>query len=645
MAIKRLDRSFSPTNKEINYLMKTMPQFKQGLVDFARVYYKDSYNDFNETSPGMMFIEMASVIGDVLSFYIDNQFKENLIQYTENVENIISIAQSMGYKPKPITTSAAEIDVYQLVPSTGVATNYIPDSRYFLRIKSNAAFSTEQAQLVSFRSVEELNFADPTGRDITVYSTDAFNNPSMYLVKKKVKVSSGVIKEYKVTFGSPESFSKIVLPDPNVTEIIDVTDSSGYTWSEVDYLAQDLILDSRENTNPNTTSGVSVPPTYTIRVTRTPRRFVTRYNSDFELELHFGSGVLSDTDETINLDPRKIANSEYQGNLASNSLDPSDFLSSRSYGLAPSNVVLTIRYASGGGIDSNAPSNTITKINDVQVLNDRNSFATQLERDLFNDVVASLAVNNSSPATGGKDGDTVEEIRLNSLAFFNSQNRLVNAQDYVVRSYAMPPKFGGIAKSFVAQNEQIASILKNNNTQAPASGTFVDNRVGQNIVNLYVLGYDQNKNLVTLNPQTKENLRKYLDQYRMLTDEIRIIDGFVVNIGVEFKIVVFKNYNMEEVLTRSIDAIKNFFDVDRWQINQPIIMNDLYLEIARIDGVQTVLDLKITNKYRYKDGLDYQDYLYDIGSATINGVIYPSLDPCIFEVRYPNSDIVGSAIQ
>ena len=151
--------------------------------------------------------------------------------------------------------------------------------------------------------------------------------------------------------------------------------------------------------------------------------------------------------------------------------------------------------------------------------------------------------------------------------------------------------------------------------------------------------------MINLNSQTKENLRKYLDQYRMLTDEIRIIDGFVVNIGVEFKIVVFKNYNMEEVLARSIDAIQNFFDVDRWQINQPIILNDLYLEIARIDGVQTVMDLKITNKYRYKDGLDYQDYLYDIDSATINGVIYPSLDPCIFEVRYPNSDIIGSAIQ
>jgi hypothetical protein len=643
MAIRKLDRSFVPNTKEIRYLNKTWSQYRQSLIDFAKVYYPNTYADFNESSPGMMFIEMMAYVGDVLGYYIDTQFRENLIQYAEESDNIIGIAQSLGFKPKPATAAYTMLDIYQLCPANDELNNFEVDERYLLKLAPNTIVSSTEYGGITFRTITETNFADPTDREITIYAVNAWNQPLTYLVRKRVKVVAGNIKTYTATFGAPEKFSKLTLPDDDVLEIVSVIDSNGFKWFEVDYLAQDLILTEKENTNP-TIAGQSVPPTYIIKVTRTPRRFVTRYDDEFRLELHFGSGVVEDTDSTIDLSPSKIATDEYENSLASTSLDPSDFLSSRSYGLAPANLEMIVTYSTGGGLATNVPSNSINKVNTFEVLNDRSVFST-VENSLFDEVVSSLAVNNSDPATGGKDRDSVEEIRQNALAFFNSQNRLVNSKDYAVRVYAMPAKFGSVAKAFVAQDAQINGVIEANSTAVPEDGRFVVDNIGQNVVNLYVLGYDRFKRLTTLNQQVKSNLRSYLDQYRMLTDEIRILDAFVVNIGIDFKIVVFKSYNLNEVLARAIDAVKDFFNIDRWQINQPIIIADLYNTIASIDGVQSVTHVRVVNKYQFEHGADYNDYIYDIDAATVNGIIYPSLDPCIFEIKYPDNDIVGTAVQ
>jgi len=644
VALRKLDKSFAPTKKEIKYLNKSFGDFRQSLIDFAKVYFPDSYNDFNESSPGMMFIEMASYVGDVLGYYIDTNFRENLLQYANERDNIISMAQAFGYQPKPGTAATTEVDMFQLVPAKGLADNYAPDERYYIRLAPNAVVATEEFGTVNFRTIDELNFADPTDREVTVYSVDNFNRPTFYLIRKKAKVVAGNIRTYEANFSTPEKFSRVVIPDSNVLDIISVTDANGNTWYQVDYLAQDLVFRSELNTNASDNDdNFSTPPTYLLKVTRTPRRFVVRYNENYECELLFGSGILDDSDESINLEPKKIANSEYQTNLASTSLDPSDFLSSRSYGLSPTGL-LTITYATGGGIESNVPMNSITRIVTAEPLNDITSF-TPAELQTWNTIRQSLAVNNPDPATGGKGEDTIEEIRQNALAFFNAQNRLVTVEDYIVRTYAMPAKFGGVSKVFVTRDEQINGILRATQEQQPIGGVFVENQPGPGIINMYVLGYNREKKITTLNTDTKRNLKTYLDQYRMLTDQVRILDGFVVNIGVRFRVVVFKGFNMNEVLTRCIDAVKTFFHIDRWQLNQPILLNDLYLEIAAVEGVQSVLGVEVFNRYRFKDGADYNDYLYDINSATNNGIIYPSLDPCIFELRYPDRDIIGSAIQ
>ena len=653
MALKKLERTFAPVSKEVRYLNKTFPEFRQSLIDFARVYYPDSYNDFNEASPGMMFIEMASYVGDVLSYYIDSQFKENLMEYAQETENVISIAQSFGYKPKPVTASTTTIDVYQICPAKLVAGNYELDTRFLLRIDAGMIVSAPLYG-IKFRTKQVIDFTDSNGRSDSVYSVEGLNIPRTYLIKKSVQVTSGTPNTYTYTFGAPTKFSTITIPNQTVIEVIKVEDGNGYTWHEVDYLAQDLIFDEVNNTRTTGLGEESIAPYYILKLKKEPRRFVTRYNGNFYLELHFGSGVLEDTDSLINLDPDKIASDEYQTNQASTPLDPADFLSSRAYGLAPSNTTLTITYITGGGTESNVPSNSITKVDSVAFLNDVSGF-TSAEKLLFADIQSSLAVENSESATGGKEADTVEELRQNALGFFNAQNRLVTSKDYITRCFAMPGKFGGVAKAFIIQDDQINAVMNATaqqealalNPNAVAGVDYIQVNISPNVINLYVLGYNNLKKLTRLNTDTKNNIKKYLDQYRILTDQINILDAFVVNIGVNFSIVTYRNTNMNDVLARCISAIANFFAVENWDINEPIIINDLMLEIGQVEGVQTVNKLEIVNKYKHVDGSDYEDYIYSIADATDTqmGVIYPSLDPCIFELRYPDRDIIGNASQ
>ena len=661
MAINQsITKKFNPNFKDVNYLSKNFAEFRQNLIEFAKAYYPNTYSDFNEASPGMMFIEMASYVGDVLSFYIDNQFKENLLLFAKERQNVIAISQALGYKPRLTSTATVEAELYQMVPALGTTLNYEPDSRFFLKMGKNSKFSSNTLPIQTFRSIEDVNFSDPTNRNIRVLSRDGSNIPTMYVVSKKVKLVSADVKTATFTFGSPEKFSRVELPDSNVITIQSVVDSDGFTWYEVDYLGQDLVIEELDTTvradDGFLSSGViptgSLSPSTLAVFRRKPRRFVKRINNDLRLELLFGSGVGNLDEELVTLNSGQIANSKYNQAVSNTSLDPSDFISSDTFGLAPSNTTLTVTYLVGGGVQSNVPSNSITRVDLANVLNNSSDYAAS-EQNLFNQVVSSISINNEEPARGGGDAETVEEIRQNALAFFNAQNRVVTDKDYVVRTLAMPSQFGQVSKVFVVRDEQInaigrqdsGSLTVNNDVNPFNDRSFVVDPVSPNAINLYVLGYNEQKKLSTLNTLVKKNLAKYLEQYRVLTDDVKILDAFVVNIGVEFGIVVYRNYNMNDVVARCIDAIRDFFDIDNWQINQPIILNNLRLTIGSVDGVQTVTNVNITNKYRFKDGKDYFEYRYPIDEAIVDDVVYPSLDPCIFEIRYPETDIVGNARQ
>ena len=638
------------TSKEVKYLNKNFRDFKADLITFTKQYYPSTWTDFNESNPGMIMLELAAYVGDVLSFYIDNQFKENLLAYAEEEKNIINIAQAFGYKPKTIIPAVTEVLISQIVPAKGPDDGFVSDSTYMLRIDRNSSFSTTGENIVSFRSLEFVDFADSTNRSIQPYQiSDDTLQITTYLITKTVKVMAGQLRTQSFSFGDPSKFSTIVLGDNNVNSVSKVLDSEGNLWYEVEYLAQDTIIDDKEVVYTNSESE-STNPSYTIKFRTVPRRFVTRLNNEKQLQILFGSGQGNVSEDIVSLDARQVANEDYTTNLASVSLDNTDFLNTDSFGLSPANTTLTVEYSVGGGIETNVASGTITEVGVLNIVNDTTEFNSD-ELALFNDIKSTVSVFNAMPATGGLDGETVEEIRQRALSFLNAQNRVVTREDYESRVLAMPAKFGAVAKVFaVSDNQQnkIQALPPNINLQdqdVDTNRVYVEDNPKPNAINLYMLGYNQSGKLTTLNSLVKKNVQSYLSKYRMLTDQVNILDSFIVNIGVSFDITVYKGYNLQDVLAICLDEIRAYFNVRKWQINQPVKLSDLRVLVVAQEGVQSVNNLEITNKYFFKDGRDYQNYRYDIAEAIVDDVLYPSLDPCIFEIRYPETDIVGTARQ
>ena len=446
------------------------------------------------------------------------------------------------------------------------------------------------------------------------------------MLKKSTLAVSAEIKTQTFSVGAPEQFRTITLFDTNIISIESVTDTNGNKYYEVPYLAQDTIFEEVENTGANDPelNGFNQQTPYLLKVKKVPRRFVARHKTDNTLELQFGAGISDKADEDIIPNPDNIGLGIKDGRSKLDAAyDPSNFLYTKAYGQIPSNTTLTVTYLTGGGLESNVNSNTITQINTLKTFNKPN-----INNALLNFIKSSVAVSNPQKAIGGGAGDTVEEIRMNAMAAFSAQKRTVTKEDYLIRTLSMDPKFGRVAKAYITQDDQISPL------------TTEPNRIPNPLaLNLYTLGYDKNKQLTTLNTATKTNLSTYLEQYRMLTDSINIKDSFVINFTVDFEIVTFKSYNNEEVILNCINELKSFFNIDKWQINQPIIISEVYNLLGNVLGVQSVESVSFKNVSGTNVG--YSQYKYDFTQATRGGVIYPSLDPSIFEVKYLNKDIRG----
>jgi len=613
-------------SKEVKYLNKDFSQFRDNLINFAKTYFPNTYNDFNESDPGMMFIEMASYVGDSLSYYIDRQLKESLLPYAEEKSNIVSIAQALGYKPKISIPSTTKISVFQLLPAKNNAGIWEPDWDYTIKIDSGMQVSSTEGT-TAFICNDTIDFGysgslDPT--KISVYSLTA-GHPEYYLLEKTANVISAKLNTATFTFGDPIKYTSILLSDPGLIGVYDITDSSGDEWYEVPYLAQDTIFDKVTNINandPELSQYASTVP-YLLRLKKVAKRFVTHVTADDKLEIRFGAGVSDNHDEIITPNPDNVG----QGIPADErnfdlDIDPSNFMYTRTYGMVPHNTTLTVRYLTGGGVRSNVPANTITQLSTLTA-----TVKNPVNATVANFVRNSVACTNLEPATGGRGYETVEEIRQNALATFSTQNRTVTLDDYVIRALSMPPEFGGVSKVFVTQDEQLSINDLRNKIKNPLA------------LNFYCLGYDGNNNLVSLNAAAKENLKTYLGQYKILTDAINIKDAYIINFKVTFEIIVLPEFNANEVLLACIQKLRTYFDINNWQINQPILRAEVYSRLLQVPGVQIVTNVSFKNVYGMNAG--YSKNRYDLSAAEKKGIIYPSLDPCIFELKYPNSDIIG----
>ena len=646
--------------KSVNYLNKDFSDFRDNLIEFAKVYFPNTYNDFNEASPGMMFIEMAAYVGDVLSYYIDSQFRESLLAYAEEKRNIYTIAQSFGYKPKTTSPSSVVLDVFQSIP----ALNQKPDLRYALNVEAGATI-TAGSTSTTFRTLEDVNFKfsssyDP--RETSILESDG-GVVTKFLLKKKVKAESGIIVTETFSFATATKYSQIKLANSDVIEIISCTDSDDNKWYEVDSLARDTVfVDMEANTlnSPDLVEDRETVP-YILKLKKVSRRFTTFINESDQTIIRFGAGISDNPDEEIVPNPDMVgSNLPGSPSKLTSAFDPSNFLKTKAFGLAPSNTTLTIKYSHGGGIDDNVNSGDVTNISSISYqIQDAllNASSVQESKD-------SVVFTNVNPATGGSSGQTIREVRESALAYYQAQQRAVTKEDYIVRAYSLPAKYGNIAKIHLVQDDQLNRDADSRDldrkvtlTDVDAGRTLRSFQAGRFLnplaMNMYTLGFNSDKKLTKMNQTSKENLKTYLSQFRLVTDAINIKDAYVINVAVNFAILTKTGFNKNDVLLRCVSAVQDFFDIDRLQIGQPIIVSDIAYEISLVDGVASIVPpvennttppqtIVIENKYKLEEG--YSGNFYDISSGLIDGVLYPALDPSIFEIKYPNSDIKGKVV-
>ena len=616
------------TKKNIQYINKDFTELRASLIDYAKTYFPTTYTDFSPTSPGMMFMEMAAYVGDVLSFYMDNQIQENFLQYARQPNNLYELAYMFGYKPNVTQVAITELDFYQQVPASGSAPNIVPDFSFALFVPENSTVNNPNNSNINFIIEDPVDFSISSSgdfTDVTVYSVDNSGNPTYFLLRKSRKAISANINTTSFSFGAPVPFSTVSINADRIIGILDIIDdNTGDEWYEVPYLGQEMVFNSIKNTNVNDPylSQYSGDTPYLLKLDKVQRRFTTRVVSTGSLQLQFGSGTVLDNDAEIVPNPNNVGiGLPFEKDKLTTAYAPDNFLYTKTYGIAPSNTSLTVRYLTGGGVEANVAANTLTQLNStVTFLNNG------LNPTTANTVFNSLSVINPAAADGGGDGDTIEEIRQNSSANFATQLRNVTQNDYLVRALSMPAKYGVVSKAYIEPTK----------AQSLSAGE------SQSVLDLYILSYNLSNQLVTSSVALKQNVITYLSQYRMVNDSVNIKDAFIINIGVTFDIIVLPEYNSNETLTKCIAALKEYFRIDNWQINQPILLRDIYILLDRIEGVQTVKTININNLVG--ESLGYSRYAYDIAGATSANVIYPSLDPSIFEVKYPNQDIQGRVV-
>ena len=627
-----------PTN--VNYTSKDFSTIKSDLIEYTKSYFPDTYKDFNETSPGMMLIELSSYVGDVLSYYIDYNYKENLLSTATEKRNVRRLAEFLGYKTPNKTPSVVRLKVTTTVganddgqPAYGEAPSSIDSG---LQIQSNV-----NSELV-YETTNEIDFTSSGSGDpaVSAPTLNSDGEASSYTLTRYVRAVSAETKTKSFTITSPTKFLELDLGVDNIVEVIDCKDASGQKWYEVDYLAQEKVLKETHYTNDSTRDNAydqgdatddtsSIPIPYVAEYIKTNKKFTTRFDDDSQTyKVQFGNGLFRFSNSGSNVDPVEQAGVTINGtNLADvPGAIGSTIGNSLNLGETPSNTILTFTYRVGGGVDSNAQTGELSNVQNAP------------------DGV-SITVTNDEPSVGGTDGQTVDEIKNNASAFFATQLRCVTKEDYTARIQSIPQKFGSIAKCYVDRLD---------------GGTLF----------VSTLSYNENKQLVQTPQLVLQNVATYLNQFRMINDIVDfgftlndiLFSGYIINFGVRFVVNYDRRFNPTEVKLNVIDTIKRFFKVEKMLFRQSININDLQYNILSLDGVIGVKELTLFQDgkpgeyaegrqlYYYKGdgeiiGADSTyGFQYNFGAALEDGIYRPSVSPAVFELKNPNQDIYGKVV-
>lgn len=584
---------------------------KRDLINFSKAYASGSFTDFNESSPGMAVLEFLSYVGDGLHFMIDQAFNESGDGATQ-LKNVVANAKSKGYRPQGKRPAVGVMHWAVEVPATvDQFGSVIPDDSFTpILLKGSQALSQNGSP---FETLEDINFTSSLGREVTGSRFDSTSGiPTHFAIRKQVDVVAGKTITETFSIVDFQQFRKIALGFEDVIEVIDIFDEDGNEWFEVDYLAQDWVFTA--DTNAGSDSDL-VP--YVMKLQSAPRRFIVDRDVETGISsIVFGSG------DGVSYDDELIPNvASYALPLAgrrtfnSFNIDPQNFLKTRSLGLSPHNTTLTVRYRVGGGSETNAPARTVRQPSSV-IFSFSSSGLNALKKGA---VESSVGCINLSSMKGGGPAETIREIKANSAAFFAAQSRAVTREDIVARCLSLPSKFGKIEKVYVKNSKS-----------------------GKYSYDVHVLSVDSDGNLTQATSTLKSNLATYLRKFKMLTDGVNILDADILDVRVYFGITVSAGKNRSEVLLNCSSRLSEYFRRESMQIGQPIAISDVIATIQDTVGVVSVYEASFSNVFGTTDGLSYSDQRFVISENLKDGMLICPTGT-IFQVKYPNRDIVGSA--
>jgi hypothetical protein len=608
-------------DQTVKYLNKDFQGFKRDLMKFSQAHHSGVFQDFNESSPGMAVLELQAFIGDILSLYQDMQFEEVKQESAQQIENVVSFAKSLGYRPQGKRAARGKETFFVEVPATTVNGQTIPDDSYSPILRRGAQVQGPNNSV--FETLDDIAFSASSPdypRMVTGSQFDSTTGlPTHFAIRKDIEIIAGqtIVETFPIT--DFQQFLQIKLSNPDVVEILSVFDSAGNEWTEVEYLAQEAVFDA--DLNSDTTDNTDVP--YILKLVTVPRRFISdRDPTDSTTSLIFGSG------DGQNFDDELIPNlADYalplagRRTFASFAIDPQNFLKTQTLGLSPYNTTLTVSYRVGGGPTTNVQNGSIKSVTNAQL----DFSTTSLDTVKKSAVINSLECINVQKTDGGAPEETIAEIKANSAAFFAAQNRVVTKEDFIARILTLPAKFGKPDKVYVKRDS-----------------------INPLAIDVHVLARDADNHLQLASANLKANIRSYLAPYRMITDGINILDAKIINLRVKFGVTVSPKVNRTEVLAKCLSTIQDYFNVDGQQIGHPIVISELAANLQAVQGVISVYELVFTNVIGNAPlpgsqiTLPYSNTRFDVSHSRQDEIIYCPQDS-IFEVKFPMVDIQGVA--
>jgi hypothetical protein len=593
-----------PKKPLIRYTSRDFESIKNDLVEYTRRYYSDTYKDFNAASFGSLMLDTVAYIGDILSFHLDYQVNESFLDSALEYNNVVRHGKQVGYKFRRNAASFGVIDIYLMVPAT--TSGIGPDKAYMPLLKQGSEFSSTDGG--SYTLNETIDFSHPNS-EIVVGRVDSTTGvPTHYAIKLKGQVVSGKTEREVINVGPFQRFLKIILTDPNITEIMSVYDNQGHRYYEVDFLSQNILYKPVTNRKLNEREYAPM----LLKAVPVARRFVVEQERN-ETFLQFGHGSDSEIFDDSVADPSKVILKRHGKEFVTDdSFDPSNLISTDKFGIAPSDTSLVVTYKKNTTADANAAVSSI-----VNVVRSKFEFSnrTQLDSSKVADVQKSIEVSNEEKIIGNIKMPDIEELKTRIKDHYASQNRAVTRQDYLSVIHNMPPQFGAVKKASIVQDHD--SFKRN--------------------INIYVISQSRAGKLVQTNDSIKENLKIWLNRHKMINDTIDLLDARIVNIGIEFEIVVDSEANRYMILERAVNTLKRKYRRD-YNVGEPIYITEIYKTLNLIEGVVDTVNVTMVNK---SGGL-YSDLFFDTNVyLSANGRKLNIPRDHIFEFKYPTSDIKG----